>query len=415
MNNEKINEVFESGTFKNLLNEQTPVQTTQTGPDVNRARSIVGDIIDTTGKALDFKGRRRRRMDQDLDMAQKRANLMTQLKPFGKEKTDAEPFTELPDTHPIKRLYRTDLAFKRLADKLFSGEELTGSEQSEYDQKIENVTPKGPSPQEKARQTKAEFQRVKNLQIKTLDPDLRTLLAAREMVNDYVEFRIDPKKDSSKLAHHTKSEFITDLIDVLKVFIYGGEVSQKDGSGSVTQPGNPIFKAHRQDKNIFDQRFERDIMNKLIPAYLPDRDKTIIANKIKASYDEEVSKLKEEEPKVEEPKEEEPKDEKPKDETILSDKAIKSAVSKISSGMRNRAKKVGILSPEKFVKNIFKKQGKQPLSKPDNVRRRYLNLILKVERDNQDNALGLDLKETSFEDKLQSIQLSLLSKDIITK
>ena len=83
--------------------------------------------------------------------------------------------------------------------------------------------------------------------------------------------------------------------------------------------------------------------------------------------------------------------------------------------MRNRAKKVGILSPEKFVKNIFKKQGKQPLSKPDNVRRRYLNLILKVERDNQDNALGLDLKETSFEDKLQSIQLSLLSKDIITK
>ena len=156
-------------------------------------------------------------------------------------------------------------------------------------------------------------------------------------------------------------------------------------------------------------------MNKLIPAYLPDRDKTIIANKIKASYDEEVSKLKEEEPKVEEPKDEEPKDEKPKDETILSDKAIKSAVSKISSGMRNRAKKVGILSPEKFVKNIFKKQGKQPLSKPDNVRRRYLNLILKVERDNQDNALGLDLKETSFEDKLQSIQLSLLSKDIITK
>jgi len=83
--------------------------------------------------------------------------------------------------------------------------------------------------------------------------------------------------------------------------------------------------------------------------------------------------------------------------------------------MRERAKKVGIVSPEKYVENIFKREGKQPLSKPDNVRRRYLNVILKVERDNQDNALGLSLEKISFEDKLQSILHSLLSKDIITK
>ena len=435
MNNEKINEVFESGTFKNLLNEQTPVNTTQTGPDVNRARSIVGDIIDRTGKALDFKGRRRRRMDQDLDMAQKRANLMTQLKPFGKEKTNVKPYANLKDSDPIKKLYMTDLAFQKLSDKLFAGEDLTGPEQNLYDLKIDSVTPKGPTPQEKAKQTKAEFQRLKNSEIRKLDPDLRTLLAAREMVNDYIEYKIDPKKDPNRLAHHSKSEFINDIIDVLKVFIYGGEINQKDGMGSVIQQGNPIFKSHRQDKNVFDQRFERDIMNKLIPEYLPDRDRTIIANKIKASYDEEISKLKDDMPSGKDIIPDEIKDKKQKlsddakkkikkaidkekskkEETKLSSKAIKTAVSKISSGMRERAKKVGIVSPEKYVENIFKKEGKQPLSKPDNVRRRYLNVILKVERDNQDNALGLSLEKISFEDKLQSILHSLLSKDIITK
>jgi hypothetical protein len=408
--------------------------------------------------------------DQALDLKRKRTGYVSPQERLAMMQSGTP--TQTPDTlegksAAFKEVYSENPEFKRLVDKIAGGQELTSSEADQYEnfkRKIEGIKTQtgetlGGEAKKKAKQEekrirdeerkkaadqaaaaekavkekeKKDYQITVRKEIDRLDPDLRALLAARNIVQDYVEYKIDKNKTSDSLRHGTKpSEFQDDVFEVVKTFIFGGDLQSKDGQGSVALKGDDTFEKHRQDKKIFLNRFDRDVM-KLIPTYMNPGVRTRIANRIKEVYDTEVAKIdKDGMPKLDDDlkaklqgkiKDEMDKDKKlPSDEKKkkiepikLSAKAKKAAISNISKNMTDRAAKIKVLSPEKYVESIFKKRGPNALRNPKNVARNYNNYILKKERE-KGVQRELKLEHMVFEERIESLSQSLLSKDIITK
>ena len=429
--------IYNKGKFKEVLNERTG-----TSPDINTpikaaglagkgaaglakgAAGLIGKGLRKIGKAI--------LPDDPAMSAQDRAALMKQYGGFGASDTDLKSYRETPTyknmSDVAKQKFNDDAVFQSLAIKMGTPPDvskLNDIERLQYNsilkdieaekQRVGTATKKKDEQIAELKKSKAEADKFNKFKV-NLPDDLRSILSTQKILNDFAEHSLFPKKiqdmkKKEKYAHYTKEKFRDAIALALKAHIFGGQIDDPTGGTDLKTDGNVKFAALRKSPEVYKANFSK-LIEPLIPQYMLPINIGIIKKSLQDAYNNyyipgiEAGIIKDEREKVEEPKPEPiPTEE---DKKVLSAKALGLAISKISPGMRDRAKKVGIMTPEEFANTVFNtNNGRQKVSKPDLIRRSYNKLVLSAERGDNKIKEKVSVSTTKFENIIESISLSL--------